>query len=367
MKLILFPFSFLYGLVVRIRNALFDQRILASRSFDLPVILVGNLTAGGTGKTPHVEYLAGLLQGNYRIAVLSRGYRRRTRDFRMVDPQAGSSEVGDEPLQIKRKYPEIMVAVDRRRVHGVEELMKVPPPPECILLDDAYQHRSIAAGCSILLIDYRRPPEKDFLLPAGRLREPALEQKRADIIVVTRSPRDLKSEGRSEFVSGRHLEPDQHLYFTCMRYGSPRALFRDLLKGPASPELQTSGVLIVTGVAGKNALTDYAEKLTPNIREIRFRDHHHYRQKDAQRIFSTFLKMKKDCQGEVIVLTTEKDEVKIRELDLCDELKSVMFAVPLEVQFLFSDKEDFDKQILSYVTGNKRSSILHKEKDSDHS
>lgn len=365
MKILLFPFAILYGLVVRLRNTLFDIQVLPSISFQLPVISVGNLTAGGTGKTPHVEYLAGLLKDDMRVAVLSRGYRRKTRDFRIVSPGVSSLEVGDEPLQIKEKFPEITVVVDRQRVHGVEELMKLSPKVECVLLDDAFQHRSIKPGCSILLIDYNRPVEKDRLLPAGMLREPVSGRRRAQIILVTKSPEELKPIEMREYVKRQKLEIGQHLFFTTMAYGKPVPLFPESVKDRAGNEENPSGILIFTGIAGKNALEDYAAGITANVQHIRFGDHHRYRQKDLETISNKFLHMRKQSRGEVLVITTEKDAVKIREMKISMELKSVMFAIPLEVKFLNSDKENFDKQILSYVTDNKRSSILHQGADRD--
>ena len=380
MRLLLYPFALLYGLGVRLRNALFDNRFLASTGFQVPVISVGNLTAGGTGKTPHVEYLAGLLHDTYNVAILSRGYRRRTRDFRMVSTASAVHEVGDEPLQMKGKFPDIRVAVDRHRVHGVEELMKLSPQVECVLLDDAFQHRAIRPGCSILLVDFMRPPEKDHLLPAGMLREPASGKRRANIILVTKSPPDLKPIELREYVKTYEPGIGQHLYFTTMRYGPPIPVFPDSAQsllpdlnpiaddpGSEDPGQQPAGILIVTGVAGKNALLDYATELCGNIREIRFGDHHRYRQKDLEMICSTFLEMQGHGHEDVFVITTEKDAVKIRELEVSEELRRTMFAIPVEVHFLNEDKQNFDRQIQNYVRDNKRSSILHQGTAADYS
>ena len=363
-KLVLIPFSWLYGGVVWIRNLLYDQGVLTSTSFNIPIISVGNITVGGTGKTPHIEYLAGLLGSTHRIATLSRGYKRLTRDFRIVSPESGVREAGDEPLQIKRRFPEITVAVDRRRVHGVRLLMEQRPPLDAILLDDAFQHRSIKPGLSILLMDYSSPNDRDLLLPAGMLREPASNRKRAHIILVTRSPERIKPIELREYVNRMGLSIGQHLYFTTMRYGDLVPVYPGTERREAEWfKKQVGGVLIVSGIARPRPLRTYARSIHTRISELNFPDHHPYTQKDLEKITRTFRDLRKTDQN-ILVLTTEKDATRFRELDPGPDLREAMHAVRIHVHFLHDDKEAFDRQIWNYVNSNKRSSILYKGKDS---
>jgi len=362
-KYILLPFSWLYGLGVWIRNRLFDLEILKSTGFNIPLISVGNITVGGTGKTPHVEYLAALLGEEFSVATLSRGYKRRTRDFRLARLDSTVSEIGDEPLQIKRRFPEMTVAVDRKRVNGVESLLKHSPPVEVILLDDAFQHRSIKPGFSILLMDYNRPIHKDSLLPAGRLREPAINRSRANIILVTRSPERLKPIELREYVNHLGLSIGQHLYFTSMRYGELTPVFPGSKKRDKSWfKAQVGGVVIVAGIAQPRPLRQYARSISTNISELFFSDHHAYTHKDLEKISAAYQELKKGAK-EILVLTTEKDAMRLRDHQPEKDLQDAIHAVRIHVHFLNDDKDDFDRQIFNYVSSNKRSSILYKGED----
>lgn len=363
-SVLLLPLTWLYGLVIWIRNALYDNGILLSTGFKIPIISVGNITVGGTGKTPHVEYLARLLlEEDLEVATLSRGYRRKTRNFRIASSHSSAREIGDEPLQMKKRFPELTVAVDRKRVPGIQKLMKLTPPLEVILLDDAYQHRSIKPGLSILLMDYKRPITRDKMLPAGRLREPAANRNRANIILVTRSPERIKPIELREYVN--RIEPSigQHLYFTTMRYGDLHPVY------PGSPVLDASGlkgrikeILIVSGIANPRHLRSYARSICTSISEISFPDHHHYRTRDIRQISERFYELGNNG-NEVLVLTTEKDAMRLSAHSPDQALKDAMHAIRIHVHFLNEDKEDFDKQIRSYVNSNKRSSILYTEED----
>jgi tetraacyldisaccharide 4'-kinase len=348
---------------VWIRNWLFDHEVLHSTSFHIPLISVGNITVGGTGKTPHVEYLAELLEDEFHIATLSRGYKRRTRDFRVASPESTVSEIGDEALQMKHRFPEITVAVDRKRVNGVKALMEINPPLDVILLDDAYQHRSVKPGFSILLMDYNRPIHKDTLLPAGRLREPAVNQNRANIILITRSPERIKPIELREYVNQMGLSIGQHLYFTNMRYGKLTPVFPGIKSRDAEWfKSKVGGVLIVAGIAQPRTLRQYARSISTNISEMFFPDHHPYTQKDMDKISTAYQKFKRSAK-EVLLLTTEKDAMRLRDHQPSKELREVFHAVRIHVYFLNEDKEEFDRQILNYVRSNKRSSILHKGED----
>jgi len=363
-SILLAPLAWLYRVVIWIRNTLYDNGILISEGFKMPVISVGNITVGGTGKTPHVEYLAQLLlEEDLRIATLSRGYKRKTRDFRIASSDSTVREMGDEPMQVKKRFPEVTVAVDRKRVNGIRNLMKLAPPMEVILLDDAYQHRSLKPGFSILLIDYNRPIDRDQLLPAGRLREPAVNRNRAHIILVTRSPERIKPIELREYVN--RLEPSigQHIYFTTMRYGDLLPVYPDIpVKEVSWCKEHIKAVLILSGIANPRHLRQYARSINTNIIEISFPDHHHYTQKNLNQISQRFHKLREN-NTPVLVLTTEKDAIRLREHTPDQDLKEALYAVRIHVHFLHGDKEEFDRQIRDYVNSNKRSSILYKEED----
>jgi len=210
-NILLYPFSLVYGMIVWIRNTLFDYQVIRSTEFPIPIISVGNITVGGTGKTPHIEYLVKILKEEFEVATLSRGYKRKTRNFILAGPDPDVRDIGDEPVQIKHKYPDVHVAVDRKRVNGIRELMKRIPQLDVILLDDAYQHRSVKPGLSILLIDFNRPTWEDHLLPAGRLREQTYEKRRANIILITKCPDRLKPIERRIIVKDLRLFPFQQI------------------------------------------------------------------------------------------------------------------------------------------------------------
>jgi len=363
-KVVLIPFSWLYGLVIWVGNSLYDNGLLKSSAFPIPLISVGNITAGGTGKTPHVEYLAELLNSKFKVATLSRGYKRRTRDFRLATAESNVSEIGDEPLQIKKRFPGMDVAVDRKRANGIRELMQLAPLLEVILMDDAYQHRSVKPGFSILLIDYARPIDQDLLLPAGMLREPASNRKRANIILVTRSPERIKPIELREFANRMDLSMGQHLYFTTMRYGNLAPVYPESTPRDAEWfKKHVGGVLIVAGIANPRPLRQYARSINTNITELFFPDHHKYSRKDMEKISNTYNELLKSHR-EILVLTTEKDAMRLRDHNPESKIRDAMHAVRIHVHFLNNDKEKFDRQILNYVISNKRNSILYQGKDS---
>ncbi len=251
------------------------------------------------------------------------------------------------------------MAVDRKRVNGVRELMKIAPQLEVIVLDDAFQHRSIRIGFSILLIDYNRPILSDHLLPAGMLREPAINRNRAQMILVTKSPGDLKPIEMREFVNRLDLQIGQHLFFTTMKYGDLFPVFPGVrTKKLESFKEHTGGVLIVTGVAHPGTLPEFAREISENVEEIRLPDHHRYTRKDVKRIQEKMEEMG-GIQSEILILTTEKDATKLQEMEMPEAIRNAMYAVRIHVHFLNNDQENFEKQIINYVTSNKRSSILY--------
>ncbi len=251
---LLLPLSALYRIAILTRNKMFDWNLIRSHEFDLPVISIGNITAGGTGKTPVSEYLAEFLSKEYHVAVLSRGYKRKTKGYILASEGSGPEEIGDEPCQVKSKFPGIEVAVDEKRVRGIRKLMQAGA--EVILLDDAFQHRYVRPGLSILLIDYRRPVTKDFLLPFGRLREPVSSINRANIILITKSPLDLKAIDMRIRTKDFNLNPFQHLYFTGVKAGEPTPVFRE--QETYTGFMNKPSALLVSGIAGPDGFTSLA-------------------------------------------------------------------------------------------------------------
>lgn len=362
-RIILIPFAWLYGMVIWIRNILYDHGILRSAGFNIPVIAVGNITVGGTGKTPHVEYLVDLLRKDFNVATLSRGYRRGTRDFRLATIDSPATVIGDEPMQIKQRFPDITVAVDRNRSNGIRTLMNSDPPLDIIVLDDAFQHRSVKPGFSILLIDYNRPLEKDYLLPAGMLREPARNRNRAHMILVSKSPESTKPIEMREYVNRLGLSIGQHLFFTTMSYGDLIPVFPGVpVKDREWFKKNTGAVLIVTGIANPGVLRQFALEISANISEIVYGDHHRYSEKDMETISEKYKTMTEKWK-EVLILTTEKDSMKLRACTVGENIRFAFYSVRIHVEFLNKDKENFDQQIRNYVNSNKRSSILYQERN----
>jgi tetraacyldisaccharide 4'-kinase len=364
-SLLLYPFSLLYGSIIWIRNTLFDLNVLSSEEFPIPVISVGNITVGGTGKTPHVEYLVELLKEDFRVATLSRGYKRKTRKFILAGPESSVRDIGDEPVQIKQKFPEINVAVDRKRVNGVKELMQRIPDLDVILLDDAYQHRSIKPGLSLLLIDFNRPLSEDRLLPAGRLREQAYERRRANIILITKCPDRLKPIDRRLIVKDLKLFPFQHLFFTKLGYKDPIPVFPDIGEPMSIEEMKKARprILMVTGIAGPRLYKKHLRSISPQVSELNWPDHHDYTESDLKKILDRYSEMEGDQK---LIFTTEKDATRLRKFTNIDaRIRERMFYVPVRIEFLNEDEENFNTHIKNYVRDNKRDSILHKKPDTD--
>jgi tetraacyldisaccharide 4'-kinase len=357
---ITYPLSLLYGFIVCIRNILFDLKILKSTEFGIPVICVGNITVGGTGKTPHIDYLVRLLKDEYTIAVLSRGYKRRTRDFIMADPGSSTSEIGDEPKQIKNKFPDVHVAVDRKRVHGIMTLKQRVKNLKVVLLDDAYQHRYINPGVSILLIDYTQPVYHDHLLPYGNLRESMYEIRRADIIIITKSPKTLKPIEKKILIKEVKMLPYQFLYFSTYEYKNPEPVFAEISNSLDFKDIKKSDpeILLVTGIARPEPLAVFLKNYSKSVYEMKYPDHHNWTSNDLNKIKDRFTAIKSKTK---YIFTTEKDAVRLRELAIIpDELKASMYTVPVEVQFLYGGAKKFNADIIKYVRKNKKVNKLHK-------
>ena len=356
----LLPLSFLYGMGVRFRNMLFDTGILESRSFPIPVISVGNITVGGAGKTPHVEYLIRLLCETKRVSVLSRGYKRRTKGYLLASSSSTSLELGDEPYQMYLKYGrQVHVAVSANRCEGIERLCSDPETKDTdvILLDDAFQHRYVKPGVNILLVDYHRLIVYDKLLPAGRLREPKDGKRRADIVIVTKCPPDLRPMDFRVITKALNLYPYQKLFFTTIEYGDLIPLFSNSRSLALSEITSDFEVLVLSGIASPQHLLCDIQKHTENVIPMTFRDHHLFTPKDIARINNTFDRL----SSKRIIITTEKDAARLVGLDgLSDDVRNHIYALPIKTTFLLEQQEQFDEFILSYVLKNSKDSILHK-------
>ena len=362
-KILLYPFSLLYGIVVYFRNRMYDLGILKSKEFDVPVIAIGNITIGGTGKTPHVEYLVRLLKDKFKVATLSRGYKRKTSGFYIVEPETHVSAVGDEPLQIKKKYPDITVSVCESRVKGVETLMHEEDEnsPDVILLDDAFQHRKITPGINILLIDYNRQIKEDTLLPAGRLREGAGQMRRANIIIFTKCPGEITPIMRRILSKEVGLKPYQELFFTTFEYGQIQPVFTGKKLGKDFYEEHSYALLIVAGVAFPRLIPEYLKQFSGETEVLNFPDHHNYSTDDVRKITEKFDSLKNKKK---IIITTEKDAVRFQGMtDLDDDFKNVLYSLPVGVKFLDEEGKLFNKKILNYVGENKSNRELHKRKN----
>jgi tetraacyldisaccharide 4'-kinase len=351
--LFLYPFSILYRMMTDIRNMLYDTGILPSAKFSIPVICIGNITVGGTGKTPHTEYLIRILRNEFKVAVLSRGYKRKSKGFMIVTPSSAARETGDEPLQIARKFPDIVTAVDKKRSNGIKTIMKEYPETDVILMDDGFQHRSVKPGLSVILTDYSRLITRDHLMPYGRLRENRSNRKRADIIVITKTPDDIAETTMSEITDELKSHPRQKLFFTKTLYKDLTLVFENVASGKSPFSVSGSkkyGVVLVTGIAVPESLFLFLEKQFKEIIHLDFADHHFYNEDDTEKIRSAWKALESE---EKLLITTEKDAVRLREFsNFEDPIKRAFYCIPVEVGFIKDDKHEFDNLIFDYVRKN---------------
>lgn len=347
LKIILLPLSLLYGFIVGIRNFFFNTGILKSKSFSTPVISVGNISVGGTGKTPHTEWILSELSKDFRVACLSRGYKRRTKGFILAGADSTADETGDEPLQIKSKFPNVQVACDAKRVRGIEKLLSLSPQPEVIILDDAFQHRYVKAGKNIVLVDYNHPCYKDYLLPAGRLRETPGALRRADYIIVSKCPENLTPIEKRLLSKHLKIKPYQQLFFTTMHYGPIRGL------EPAQPVPSLndkSSILCITGIARPEPYVNHLKQFTPNITTLKYPDHHHFSKRDIRNIQTVFEEI---YNPDKFIFTTEKDAVRLKGCHLPEEIRKKIYYIPIEPVFM-NKKEILIQDLKNYVAKNKR-------------
>lgn len=351
----LYPVSWLYGAGVYLRNKLFDWKILQSKSFDIPVICIGNIAVGGTGKTPHTEYLIRLLQNDYSVAVLSRGYKRKTKGFVLADEESSVQSIGDEPFQIKSKYPQITVAVDAKRTHGIEKLLAQDNPAvDLVLLDDAFQHRYINAGLNILLTDYNRIFCDDALMPAGRLRESEQGKDRAHIVIVTKCPDDIKPIDFNIITKQLNLRPCQELYFSRIKYTNLIPVYKgeSLKKESLSLLSKKKKILLVTGIASPAPLIKEINKYNKDVYPLSFPDHHNFSGKDIQKIAETFYELTKDG-SDALIITTEKDATRfIPNPTVSSDVKEHLYSLPIEIEILQDKQQMFNQSIINYVRKN---------------
>lgn len=344
---LLYPISLVYGVGVWIRNKLFDDGILKEHSFDIPVICVGNLTVGGTGKTPFIEYLVSLLKSRYKVAVVSRGYRRKTKGFVLSDANHSFADIGDEPFQIKRKFDDIIVAVDADRCNAISQLLRLPlaDRPDVILLDDAFQHRYVKPSLTILLTDYHRPFYNDEMLPCGRLRESASGSHRADVVVVTKSTQSMKPIDYRIIESDMALQAHQALFFSYILYGELKSLFSN--ETLPRQKLKDYSVLAVSGIASPVTFNVWLGEHARSVTSLTFPDHHEFDEHDLKSISDSFNSIQ---EKDKLIVMTEKDAARLIDNDyLCDELKPYCYFLPISIDFLQNRKGEFDNLVLKHI------------------
>ncbi|WP_443937898.1 tetraacyldisaccharide 4'-kinase [Pedobacter sp. MW01-1-1] len=347
-RLLLLPFSLIYGAVILLRNKLYDWGILVSQKFDLPVICVGNLAVGGSGKTPTTEYLVQLLADTYKVAILSRGYGRKTKGFILADAAATAESIGDEPLQYYRKFmQQVSVAVCEDRRTGIQQLATTH---DLIILDDAFQHRKVQAGFNILLFEFEKLRKMQFLLPAGNLRDVFSSRRRADVSLVTKSPISVSLSEQQESIA--HLRPtkNQHVFHTYINYSDLKHVYTEEKQGLNF--LQNKTIFLLTGIANSAPLLHELSKHTKSIKHQEHPDHYSFKRADILRLKEDFVAY---GDAEKIILTTEKDSQRLRTTEFADLLLDLpVFYLPIEVTFFAQDKGTFDELILNYVKSNRR-------------
>lgn len=347
-RILLFPFSLLYGIAVIFRNLCYDLQIFKVHKFKSPVISVGNLVAGGSGKTPFIEYLIKLISPYYRIATLSRGYGRKTKGFILVSETANASLIGDEPMLYHTKYKNILVATGENRVEAINKLLNLQPQPEVILMDDAFQHRSVKPGLNILLLEFNSLFKINFLLPAGNFREPFFYRNRADIFIVTKTPASLDEHKRRKAVRIINPSHQQQVWFSYVQYMNVKPA-HDKVPLNVNVDKKTK-VLLLTGIADPLPLKEYVERTYMLARLLRFADHYDFNETDLKRIRKVF----ENISGEQkIIITTEKDYMRLMKENLKPIVETLpLYTLPIEIKFLHSDAEAAANTLLEYARKN---------------
>jgi len=350
---LLYPISLIYGLIINIRNLLFDLNIIKGKEYSIPIICVGNLSMGGTGKTPHVEYIIKILKKEgFKLAALSRGYSRKTKGFAYASEKSKALDIGDEPLQYFKKFNEIKVAVDEKRRRGIENILKENQEIQVILLDDAFQHRYVKAGLSILLTDYYNLFYHDFVIPSGRLREQRINAKRADIIIVSKCPKVLSPLSQKFITESIRKYSNKQLFFSYIDYGE----LVSLNAFPILTNLSNYTMLLFSGIANPYPLEDYLSSKCSKLEVIRFRDHYQFKKDDILTIVNEF---KNIPSKNKLIITTEKDAMRIKDTELMNFFVDLpLFYIPIEIKFHCKTSDEFDNQIINYVKRNQSNSIV---------
>jgi tetraacyldisaccharide 4'-kinase len=342
-RYLLFPFSLVYGGVIMLRNFLFDKKIYKSVSFNFPIICVGNLATGGTGKTPMTEYLIEILQQKYTVATLSRGYKRKTKGFAIANERTTALEIGDEPMQFHEKFPDITVAVGEERLVAIPQILQSKPDTDVIILDDGYQHRFVKAGLNILLTEYKNLYSRDFMLPVGDLRDVKASRNRADIVIVTKCKSDLSIEEKVAIQVELKLTEKQKIFFAEILYAQPYHLFTKAKSDFGSE----TDVLLITGIANPKPLKSFIAKYAHSYELLRYADHHIFNSGDLKDIQKQFEKIKSTNR---IIITTEKDGVRLEKFK--SELAHMpIYILPIKHSFLFNEGDQFKNEIVHFIDG----------------
>ena len=340
-RYLLFHFAFLYGIIIWMRNRLFDKNILKSATFNFPIICVGNLAVGGTGKTPMVEFMVEMLQSRYKTATLSRGYKRKTRGFAIANNQTTAIDIGDEPMQFHQKFPDITVAVGEERLDAIPQILHQRPETAVIILDDAFQHRTVKAGLNILLTDYKNLYTRDLMMPAGDLRDVKSSSKRADIIIVTKCRPGLDVEEKNALIEEIDPLPHQQVLFTEILYAQPYHLFNN---EQINIGAQTD-VLLLCGIANPKPMMDFLTAHVHSYDMNRYPDHHIFTIDDLKEIKKHFEKLESKNK---IILTTEKDAVRLQKY--INELSSYpIYVLPIKHSFLFNEAPAFESSVTDFI------------------
>jgi tetraacyldisaccharide 4'-kinase len=348
-RILLFPLSLIYALIVKIRNWLFDRRILPSATFNLPLICVGNLAVGGTGKSPMVEWMVAQLKNRFTLAVLSRGYKRKTRGYALADEMTTALDIGDEPMQFHSKFPHVTVAVGEERIVAIPQLLHDRPHTQAIILDDAFQHRSVKAGLNILLTDYSNLFTRDWWLPSGDLRDAPSSYRRADIIVVTKCREDLSVDERQEIAAEIRPLAHQRIFYTAIRYERPYHITRHT----TAIIDESVEVLLVTGIANPAPLKRWLNDHSGAYYELAYSDHHIYSIDDLKAIIRRFTGI---AAADKLILTTEKDAVRL--IKFREELEDLpLYVLPITPRFLFDEEAGFRDIIIKFITETGQSPV----------
>jgi tetraacyldisaccharide 4'-kinase len=340
-RILLFPLSLIYAVVIWIRNRLYDKKIFSSSSFNLPVICVGNLSVGGTGKSTMVEFLVRLFKDKVTLAILSRGYKRKTTGYALANEKTTALEIGDEPMQFRIKFPDITIAVGEERIVAIPQLLHDRPATRLIILDDAFQHRSVTAGLNILLTEYNNLFTRDWFLPTGDLRDEKASYQRAHLLVVTKCNPDLTKEAAASVADEINVLPHQHLFFTSIKYGTPYHLTRH----HPVPVTSSMEVLLVSGIANPGPLKEFLQENSRAYYEMLYSDHHIFTIDDWKEIVKRFDSI---SASNKLILTTEKDAVRL--VKFANEVKSLpLFVMPIEMQVLFNEEKRFTDIITTFI------------------